>query len=43
MNQKKKKKYGPKPKEFKPMHPDKYKGTWPIISRSSLETRAFFF
>lgn len=37
-----KKKYGPTPKKFTPYNKEKYKGTWPIISRSSLETKAFY-
>ena len=34
------KKYGPKPQMFKPVNPKKYKGSYPIISRSSWETAA---
>lgn len=34
------KKYGPKPTAFKPSNPDKYTGTYPIISRSSWELAA---
>jgi tRNA(Ile2) C34 agmatinyltransferase TiaS len=34
------KKYGPKPVPFKPVNPEKYTGTYPIISRSRWETAA---
>lgn len=34
------KKYGPRPVPFKPSNPDKYTGTYPIISRSKWETAA---
>lgn len=40
--QKKKKKYGPETREFKPANPEKYKGKWPIMCRSSLERKALF-
>ncbi len=38
----KKKKWGPEAVEFKPTYPEKYKGKWPIIARSSLERAALF-
>ena len=43
MKKKKNKKWGPTPKEFHPVNKEKYCGSFPIIMRSSWETKFAMF